>query len=375
MTRRTATVLCLSLASAGVYGYIPSKHPTTKKVDIDKLVSEITVESADVPKTEAAAPAPLRLEPIFDSNPLEKVAFDVATKQAPVPAVVSESRKEETALSRRERKQSLFVMGSSALASFTDVFTLAKFGCFANMCTGNLLKATSGLTGGRMGEAALNGLFVVSYLMGVALFNGIKRRYADDDDALSLIAPIVISLFVGADIAARSWGGSIKALQVPCLTCGFGLVNSAAGHATGGTIFFAMTGHLSKITNWISDSIASRTLKLDAATGKSLRVVSSFVGGALAAALVQKHLSRFSIPVCTTLGLLYATLFGWYAPLTPALKRRLESTRIGQRITRFGRLLKPAFSRGLQPEPIVVDVFPVEDLLQASNATGISYGY
>jgi uncharacterized membrane protein YoaK (UPF0700 family) len=101
------------------------------------------------------------------------------------------------------------------------------------------------------------------------------------------------------------------------LAAGFGLVNTASSLATGGTVLFAMTGHLSKVATALQKGQLPRTW--DDATRKAIHVLFSFMGGVFLSTLYNQYyhpiepLLKLSLPpFCTSVGLLYAALFLWY---------------------------------------------------------------
>ena len=154
--------------------------------------------------------------------------------------------------------------------------------------------------------------------------------YREDENIVgSLVAPIVALIFAAADNMSRlssNHGLILKLLQAPLLAVGFGLVNTASSLATGGTVLFAMTGHLSKVATALQKGQVPRTW--DDTTRKAIRVLFSFMSGAFLSTLYNQHYQQIEPlvklplpPFCTSVGLLYAALFLWYEmPFTNRLR-------------------------------------------------------
>jgi uncharacterized membrane protein YoaK (UPF0700 family) len=387
--RLSSFCVCLLALAVAVQGYIPSTHKSYRSVPPKQTV---------------------KLEPVLQKNPLsveqrqEKVSITpeadlgqfapVESSVTPLPVEHVAQKKQDAAVAvvvaaaeppiklptKQDLKQPLFVASSAALAGFTDVLCLAQFSCFVNMMTGNILKMITAVVNSQRPEAMIQASFVLCYALGVSIFTQMKQRVAFQEEEplapLRFMAPLVAVLFVSADLLVLGCGGgrsivSAKALQVPFLAMGFGVVNSAAGHATGGTVFFALTGHLTKMTNTLNDVLALRSSfrSIDVATKKSVSVVSSFMGGALVAAILRQRILPFMVarnlwvpPLCTSLGLMYAALFAWYAPLkaTASWKRLPNTAKFGlQNTVRRMRPNPREAAAALIPEaeaPILVDI-------------------
>lgn len=350
-----------SLSAVTIDGYVPSKHPAAKRVNIEEISRTV----------QGSSNARIRLEPVFKRNPLEKhkqLQQQVPKKSSPAPQSTDADQ-----LRRQgdDRRQAFFVSAIAALTGFSDILCLANYRCFVNMITGNLLKLTSAVANFQVREALFNGIVVFSYLSGVAIFSQIKNRFEGEEEALRFVAPIVASFFIGADILAW-YLGCAKAVQVCLLASGFAVINTAAASASQQTIYFAMTGHLTKITNSLATGSA-----FDATTKKSANIVLFFGCGALLAGLL---LARGSMGrgvtgmVPTLLGVLYGALFSWYAPIMPLLRQKMGGDKGSLSLLRHGWCwLKPTSGRiGRVQEPaILVDVFR-QDLLFASNGTIIA---
>ena len=384
MSRRLfCLVVVMVFGHQGVRGYVRSTHPfqeffTTPSGNVKNAFTAIpldpplAVENNKSLKRRIQKRAEQQSEATLNNNNNAAVLLSTSSRQA-----------------QQQGKQAAFVSTSAALAGFTDVLVLTKYGCFVNMMTGNLLKMTTAAVNGQAVEAVLNGCFVVCYMSGVLAFTQLKQhllsatrlqqqqqqqqRQDNDGDEqglapLRLVAPIIALLFVSADLllaapfAANSVATPLlrKALQVPFLAAGFGLINSAAGHATGGTIFFALTAHLTKLTNHLFEQATSprRQTVMDAATHKSMTILFNFLGGAMVAGIMLKR-NLTILPVCTTLGLAYAALYAWYAP--PVM-----STRVGQKAQHVARRIRYSFIPKRR-QPALVPVVSVDAVYRPNS--------
>ncbi|CAB9503191.1 expressed unknown protein [Seminavis robusta] len=401
-------LLCFGGCSCSLSaGYVPSTDPAQRKLLQRPKLQTVEVTKVKGPTTTTKTNR-VRLDSIFQTNPLEKFhqqqhqrriknqndeviveveplmveVEDVDEEEDPVPTVhipdgpvfngpnTAVTHYEDDDLQRgrekEEGRQALFESASAFLAGFTDVLCLAQYGCFVNMMTGTLLKMTTAMANFQTVEALVHALFVGSYMAGVSLFDWVKTSNDDDDKAaLRWVAPIVLALFATADCVARQWAGP-KLLQVPFLAMGFGVINTAASHATGNTIFFAMTGHLTKLTTGLRNTKQQAD---NAVMARSKSILRHFLmGGLVAAVLSRERLFLSSAvmlpPLCTSLGLLYAALFAWYAPITGVIPRAVA---LGSTLS---RKLRRALGLGaigrdtiagqpeLIPVPVFVDVLP-----------------
>jgi uncharacterized membrane protein YoaK (UPF0700 family) len=380
-----------------VQSYVPSTHKS-QRIHSTTASKTPTTRLSPASIGQGVGPTPIRLEPVLEKNPLLQLQQELRQQKeeaTTVPSPVEASVDDKDAMAqaataaaatvREEQKQTLFVKSSAALSGFTDALCLAQYGCFVNMMTGNCLKLMNSVVNAQIHEGLISTLFLVSYMGGSMGFVHLKHVFADasreDKDApVRLVAPIVALLFVGADILARrtavTSAVAIKAVQVPFLAAGFGLVNGAAGHVSGGTIFFALTGHLTKITNYCHECMNRKHWQLlDSATVKSMNVLTHFMGGALVGGMLLKHSSRAtSLPVCTILGLLYGTLYAWYAPVTPLARQ--WAAQMGRTTVHVARRVKYAFAASRrQPAlvPILVDSTTMPILMGSNSTTMVAW--
>lgn len=355
--RKPSTLLAVVLWLATANGYIlpsterfqqrtplfqkPQTPPRTVVIDTLQLLPfyfPVKIASSSVVKGKRSG---VRLNPVLEQNPFESLQARQREKQhdtvteplgrdLPMSSdasttTMSMAQQQQRQQDQEDRRQAFFVASSAALAGFTDVLVLARHGCFVNMMTGTLLKMTTALANLSILEALVQASVVVSYMAGLRLFAQWKNDPTNKDVKLAplrLVAPLVLGLFGMADVLTR--GGSVghaRLVQVPLLAMGLAVVNAAAAHATGNTIFFAMTGHLTKLTNhgWPRNNNKNPSEADPKVLPTSQSILANFLGGALLAAvglkLQQEHRMALVLPpLCTSLGLLYGALFAWYAP-------------------------------------------------------------
>jgi Protein of unknown function (DUF1275) len=372
MRKQQSTLLAVVLWLGTANGYIPSTdrlqqhtplfqkpqtRPRTVVIDTLQLLPFYFPVKVASSSSGIKGESVVRLNPVLEKNPFESLqaarhlkkqqqqhvtepfatqpgeAWQQSNRMGLPPSPLSSSCDASTTISsmaaqrrqqdQEDRRQAFFVSSSAALAGFTDVLVLARHGCFVNMMTGTLLKMITAIANLSIMGALVQASVVLCYMAGLRLFAKIKEKQTKDDPEnakmapLRLVAPLVLGLFGLADLLTRgAVGNASKLIQVPLLAMGFAVINSAAAHATGNTIFFAMTGHLTKLTH-------SLPLRQQAEDNKVIQtsksIMAYFLGGALLAAVGLRLQHRMAIagmmpPLCTSLGLLYAGLFAWYAP-------------------------------------------------------------
>jgi uncharacterized membrane protein YbhN (UPF0104 family) len=113
--------------------------------------------------------------------------------------------------------------------------------------------------------------------------------------ARSTASPLLLALFALSDFLFYNPTGSWVVHMLPLAT-GFGLLNAAGTDILGGTITFAMTGHISKVTQGISDWLLEGK-QWRSATKLSARILSFFVAGIVGASwLASTGSSHVIIP-------------------------------------------------------------------------------
>lgn len=260
------------------------------------------------------------------------------------------------------------------------------------MMTGNMLKATTAFASNS--DIWVPASFVLSYMVGAIIFNQLqdwtrsKLRDPDEDDEenvlapMRYVAPLVAVLFLGANLLEAGRAAQ-KALQVPLLAMGFGVVNCAAAQATGNTIFFAMTGNLTKITNYLCQFAKQRVWDSDAATVTSLKILRGFLGGAVATAVILRY-GNVLPHIFSILGLLYASLFAWYT-YTPSMMattiHNLQQTfrfsvssglqRLGSTVSKRGRVA-PSEKSHVQLQSLI-ELLPTTRTQDLLCPTGITH--
>ena len=151
---------------------------------------------------------------------------------------------------------------------------------------GNTIKLATAL-GEMKGVDTLVFLGILSmYALGCLLFrtfihiNQNKMNEAPHLAARDSIAPVALALFALSDFIfyKKSLQTGFRGHVLP-LALGFGLLNSATTDAMGGTITFAMTGHVSKVAQGTSDWLFSGRRRFRSAAKMSFRIFSCFLIG------------------------------------------------------------------------------------------------
>ena len=224
----------------------------------------------------------------------------------------------------------LFMSANAFLMGVADVVCFKRYGFFATMMTGNVIRSSTALVEGNWRRAAKHGSMVVGYSLGAALFRVIdilvKRRRRGEDKELisgkhgssaSVAAPVGAGLLILAEYlnCVSSTNGLYLNLHLPILSLSFGLMNSASMDVFG-SITNAMTGHVGNIGKGIADRIiwklegSQRKKKSSGKTRISTSILAGFMAGITSGTLISNILTgQFEeFPVFALLGVLSATL-------------------------------------------------------------------
>ena len=199
--------------------------------------------------------------------------------------------------------------------------------------TGNTLWMAHALVQHRFVNVAYYASVIGSYVAGLVLYRKIStpsnEQVSDSEfgrppirssSKYPLYALIVTSLFLLSDLLYAQ----TKSTWIPTslLAAAFGLVNSVATQATGGTLTFVVTGAMTKLTNQLTDMLSSpnkqRFLLVDlepnerTQLNQNAMVLLGFFGGAAwatvfqSAASVSSLLSTYQLSV---IGALFGSMF------------------------------------------------------------------
>ena len=177
------------------------------------------------------------------------------------------------------------------------------------------------LSPSRWVEALFHMSLIATYDVGVGIFRVIdltlryeKETKGSEHQLLVVVVPLIVSLFMLADVVSHYVGN--KRINAPILSLGFGIMNAASADATGGTMLYAMTGHINRCGKCFVDYVMLSKVRCYKSFKSHLRIVSSFAAGIALSVMAAQYLlplmSRFQPPMATTMGAFFAVLFVWY---------------------------------------------------------------
>lgn len=225
--------------------------------------------------------------------------------------------------------KSMFISCLAFLTGIGDVISFRRYGCYANMMTGNTIRLTMALSELRLRDALLFGSLVTSYAMGVGAFHAVNFTKKQRGTASSFAAaPLFLTVFVLVDILVKLHGDSNSRIFLPPLGLGFGMLNAASTDALGGTTTYAMTGHIMKLGHAVVDRFMAGKKRWRKGTRTSTRVVICFAAGIATGTILSNLLGSAlgNLPPFTTLGILYTLLLGLYSLQKPDLSQRRTGT-------------------------------------------------
>ena len=240
---------------------------------------------------------------------------------------------------RRRRRRDVAVVILAFLAGTSNAICQRRFDCFASMMTGNAIAASTALSERRWNDALFRSSLVGGYAIGTACARSVestcrdrqlRRRMGDDgpaagseDDAhhLGIVAPIVAAIFAAAEIMGDRRVCGRGGWNVPLLAAGYGMVYSSANRALGPTMTHVVTGHVTKLSESMSDrflpcgyddddgrSLSSEARRRDRdGVHTSARVLSSFVAGVVVGVRLLNLLADdWGFPFFAIIGVVYA---------------------------------------------------------------------
>lgn len=211
--------------------------------------------------------------------------------------------------------------------------------------TGNSLNFIASLVEFRFGDASFYGSMVLCYLLGNALYRTMVHHHHEQPkpsvSARATASPLIVALLALSDYFFYTKGAFSDSLvhAIP-LALGFGMLGAAGMDALGGTITFAMTGHMKTVSQGLSDLWGHsdpQKRRWRSANKTSLRVLEFFLFGVLvgtcmanlgkqqmigtAGMTLPSFLLESHLPVFTIIGIIGATLLQLYdRPLPATLK-------------------------------------------------------
>jgi len=232
--------------------------------------------------------------------------------------------------------QTKFVVSLMGLAGFVEGFCIRRHGCFPNLMTGTILKATEAFGNWNLSAASIQASMVCCYIGGGYIFSrwnktAPTKRNPHEQKKASLKA---ISVLSGLMLLLSDFVGGLtplKSFKLPLLAAAFGIINAGTVDVGAG-VTYAMTGHVTKLGQGLATGNLAKN-KDPSATPKAHRTSAQGLVVFSAAALVANLLCgvlettgtatttlplRVSkivlekLPLGASVIVAYAWLFRWY---------------------------------------------------------------
>jgi uncharacterized membrane protein YoaK (UPF0700 family) len=245
------------------------------------------------------------------------------------PSAFIRPQQQKTIIITQAQIQKTFVVSLMGLAGFIEGFCIRRHGCFPNLMTGTILKVAEAVGNWNLSTACIHASMVGCYVGGGFIFSQWKKtsnNNKQEQKKSSLMAISILSglFFLLSDVTT----GLSTALKLPLLAVGFGIINAGTVDVGAG-VTYAMTGHVTKISQGLATGNLVKSKDPSATSAKGLAV---FWMAALAANLVCEFLEKSAsstaaavawplwvaktvlqrLPLGTTVAVAYAWLFQWY---------------------------------------------------------------
>lgn len=284
------------------------------------------LKRAEAPHTDSVHSQPSRLDHNGSSRPEPNSFETIQQTSKPLSPILDEqvAKTPPQRSSHRQRatgvsRKTIFVASMAFVTGCVDTVCYRRYKCFVNMMTGNVIKFSTALAESRWEDAVFHSSLILSYVTGVGMFRAldIKIRHGSKDkespgQLLTMVAPLILVLFMLADVVSHYI--SNPRLHAPLLSIGFGIMNAASADATGGTILYAVTGHINRMGKTIVDYWMLSKLKCFKSFKSHLRIVCSFAAGIALSVKAAQLMAFTSVqpPMATTAGIMFAALFFWF---------------------------------------------------------------
>jgi len=230
--------------------------------------------------------------------------------------------------------QTKFVVSLMGLAGFVEGFCIRRHGCFPNLMTGTILKATEAFGNWNLAAAGIQASMVCCYIGGGYIFSrwnktAPTKRNPHEQKKASLKA---ISVLSGLMLLLSDFVGGLtplKAFKLPLLAAAFGIINAGTVDVGAG-VTYAMTGHVTKLGQGLATGNlgknkdrsatpkAHRTSAQGLAVFSAAALVANLLCGVLeptATATLPLRMAKMvleKLPLGTSIIVAYAWLFRWY---------------------------------------------------------------
>jgi len=303
-------ILALSHVAA-----IPPIRSVMAYPDSDSLVQRVTLNPKD--------------GTLIHDNPAvlqqqQHAAHDVPAQTVPKEqATKAEHRQGHMPARKGVSNKTIFISSIAFLTGCVDTVCYRRYKCYVNMMTGNTIRFATALAESRWTDAFFHISLILSYIVGVGIFRVMDLNLLNGDNMagesssqklLTAVAFMIVALFGLADVVSHFFANN--RVHAPLLSIGFGIMNAASADATGGTILYAMTGHITKLGRSYVDYWMLSKPKAWKSCKSHLRIVVCFAAGIALSVKASQYIlpltAGFQPPVATTAGALFAALFLWY---------------------------------------------------------------
>ena len=252
---------------------------------------------------------------------VESVSLNNLQQVEGLPGDQEQNNRYQQYISTKLSNKTIFCMSMAFLTGWVDTVCYRRYNCFVNMMTGNTIRFATSLAESQWVDALFHMTLIATYVVGVGIFRAIdltlryeKEAKESEHHLLVVVAPLIVSLFMLADVVSHFVRND--RIHAPILSLGFGIMNAASADATGGTMLYAMTGHINRCGKCLVDYVMLSKVRCYKSFKSHLRIVSSFAAGIALSGMAAQHLlprmSGFQPPMATMVGVFFAALFVWY---------------------------------------------------------------
>lgn len=226
-------------------------------------------------------------------------------------------------LHNREHKKHWFVFGLVTISGIIEAICNRKFGCHANMMTGNTVKCMDALAAQKLNAVLKLSCVIVCYILGGAIFFGIRhlavRYYHLHYSVLLVVARIACFCFGCSDLIARNLkpGFQQTIMRLMALSLGWGMINAAANEQLG-FVTFAVTNHYTEVGLGTAEYILFGG-QFPGGWHTSMLTLVAFLLSLFCTNIAQTklqdkpHWNTKLPPLGMSLGIMYYLLFSWYS--------------------------------------------------------------
>lgn len=213
-------------------------------------------------------------------------------------------------------KQSSFekdglIDGLAFLSGWVDAVTFLHYKAYATMLTGTAINLMGALVHQRMKDAFFFVLICVGYVGGVCLHRGHEAKRGRPETT-KMVAPAVLALFVSTDVLTHYFNGA--RWPIINIATAFGIINIQSGISTG-AITCMLTGHIQRITAYVSEVVTGGAAGLKGAPKEALvtstKILLYFCAGVAGCTAAVRYVPmsiQLKVPRFSVLGAAYFLL-------------------------------------------------------------------